>query len=212
MQTSLTTIQLMEMEQRKRANLINSIGGFKSLCLIGTQDTNGKTNLAVFNSIIHIGANPPLIGFIVRPDSVERHTLSNILETGYYTINHVNQAIYKQAHQTSARYAKEISEFAATGLIEEYKDGLSAPYVQQSFIQMGIQFKQRIDFEINGTLMIIGQITQAYFPADCWCEDGFLDIEKAQTITCSGLDSYHVTARINRLSYAKPDKDSTVIE
>ena len=36
------------------------------------------------------------------------------------------------------------------------------------------------------------------------CEDGFVDIEKAATITISRLDSYHETKRISRPSYAKP--------
>jgi len=63
-------------EQRYRARFINSLGGYKSLSLIGTRSRAGNTNLAVFNSFFHIGANPPLFGFIVRPDSVERHTLS----------------------------------------------------------------------------------------------------------------------------------------
>jgi len=101
MKTQITHTQLMEMEQRQRAHLVNSVGGFKSVCLIGTVDEVGQTNLAIFNSIVHIGANPPLISFIMRPDSVERHTLSNILTTGFYTINHLNESIYKQAHQTS---------------------------------------------------------------------------------------------------------------
>ena len=129
MKTLITNTELMQMEQRERAHLINSVGGFKSVCLIGTVDGAGKNNLAIFNSIVHIGANPPLISFIMRPDSVERHTLSNILSVGYYTINHLNEAIYKQAHQTSARYPKEISEFDATGLTPEFKNEFKAPYV-----------------------------------------------------------------------------------
>ena len=116
MKIQITASDLIQMEQRKRAHLINSVGGFKSVCLIGTVDLIGQTNLAIFSSIVHIGANPPLISFIMRPDSVERHTLANILETGSYTINHLNTSIYKQAHQTSARYPKELSEFDATGL------------------------------------------------------------------------------------------------
>lgn len=36
--------------------------------------------------------------------------------------------------------------------------------------------------------------------------DGFIDLEKAQTITCSGLDSYHTTLPLARLSYAKVDE------
>lgn len=203
MKMRIGATDLLEMEQRKRAHLINSVGGFKSVCLIGTTDLKGQTNLAIFSSIVHIGANPPLISFIMRPDSVERHTLSNILDTGSYTINHLNENIYKQAHQSSARYPKEVSEFQATGLQTEYKNGCHAPFVKESNIQLEIEFKQRIDLTINNTIMIIGEIRNIYFPEDCLKEDGYLDIEKAGTITCSGLDSYHITKNIERLPYAK---------
>jgi flavin reductase (DIM6/NTAB) family NADH-FMN oxidoreductase RutF len=204
MQTQITYPELMAMEQRKRAHLINSVGGFKSVCLIGTVDNSGNTNLAIFSSIVHIGANPPLICFIMRPDSVERHTLSNIEATAVYTINHINENIYRQAHQTSARYPKDISEFDAAGLTKEYKNNFKAPFVKESMIQLAVEFKERIDLTINNTIMIIGAITQLYFPGDCLSEDGYLDIEKAGTISCSGLDSYHSTNRLQRLAYAKP--------
>jgi flavin reductase (DIM6/NTAB) family NADH-FMN oxidoreductase RutF len=204
MKKQLTYTQIMQMEQRERAHLINSVGGFKSVCLIGTVNETGQTNLAIFNSIVHIGANPPLISFIMRPDSVERHTLANILSTGYYTMNHLNESIYKQAHQTSARYPKEISEYDATGLTVEYKNEFKAPYVGESTIQLGVEFKERINLTINNTIMIIGEIKEIYFPAACLQADGYLDIEKAGTIACTGLDSYHFTNRLERLPYAKP--------
>jgi len=203
MKTHITETDLMQMEQRKRAHLINSVGGFKSVCLIGTVDLKGQTNLAIFSSIVHIGSNPPLISFIMRPDSVERHTLSNILDTGSYTINHLNASIYKQAHQTSARYPKEASEFDATGLSTEYKFNCKVPFVEESNIQLEMEFKQRIDLAINNTIMIIGEIKNIFIPDDCMQEDGFLDIEKAGTITCSGLDSYHLSKSLARLPYAK---------
>ncbi|MDP1801761.1 MAG: flavin reductase [Bacteroidota bacterium] len=212
METHISFDDLMAMEKRQRTNLVNSTGGFKSVCLIGTKDKQNKSNLAVFNSVIHIGATPPLIAFIVRPDSVDRHTLSNILETGYYSINHLNEKIYKNGHQTSARYPKEISEFAAVGLTETYKDSFFAPYVKESNVQLGIQFKERLDLTINGTILIIGQIDHLYFPKNCLYDDAFLDLEKANTITCSGLDSYHKTQRLERLSYAKPDKELETIK
>ncbi len=51
--------------------------------------------------------------------------------------------------------------------------------------------------------MVIGEIKNIYFPENCLQEDGYLDIEKAGTITCSGLDSYHLSNRMSRLAYAK---------
>jgi flavin reductase (DIM6/NTAB) family NADH-FMN oxidoreductase RutF len=200
-----TSEALILLEKNERAHLINSLGGFKSLALVGTTDKNGNTNLAVFSSVFHVGANPPLIGLIFRPSPPERNTFSNIIETGYYTINHVNESIYKQAHQTSARYDNDVSEFEITGLNKEYKDQFLAPYVAQSKIQLGIEFKEKIDITSNNTTLVIGEIKHIYVPKDCIAPDGFVDIEKANTVTCSGLDSYHKTIKLDRLSYAKPN-------
>jgi flavin reductase (DIM6/NTAB) family NADH-FMN oxidoreductase RutF len=204
MNTTLDLVQLMEMEQRKRAQFINSISGFRSVALIGTTDTNGQTNLAIFSSIVHIGSNPPLLSFIMRPDSVERHTLTNILETGFYTINHINAGIYEKAHQTSARYPKNVSEFEATGLTPLFKNDFVAPFVAESHIQIGMEFKERLDISINQTSMIIGEIKFVHYPTNCLLDDGFIDIEKAGSITSAGLDSYHTTQVLKRLEYAKP--------
>jgi len=198
--------QLNEMETRYRASLINSLGGFKSVVLIGTKSAQKKTNLAIFNSLFHIGANPPLCGFIVRPDASPRHTLQNILDTNFYTINHIHEGIYKNAHQASARYDADVSEFEAVKLTEEYFEGYDAPFVHESHLKFICEFKQKIDLEINGTIMIIGQIQEIILPDHCLGKDGFVDIELAETITCSGLDSYHSTKKIGRLSYAKTHK------
>jgi flavin reductase (DIM6/NTAB) family NADH-FMN oxidoreductase RutF len=209
--TCLHFDEIMQMEQRKRANLINSIGGYKSVSLIGTVNNENQTNLAIFNSIVHIGANPPLIGFFVRPDSVERHTLANILAKEYYTINHINESIYVQAHQTAARYEKEISEFEATQLTAEYKDNFKAPFVKESFIQLGVQLKEKIIVQSNQTILLIGEIKLINYPTNCMENDGFINLDMAQTITCSGLDSYYKTTKIARLSYAKPNTTPTII-
>ena len=212
MEIFLDEVAISELEKRERAALINSITGFKSLNLIGTLNQKGNTNLAVFNSVIHLGANPALMGFIIRPDSVERHTLNNIEQTGFFTINHVNAENYQQAHQTSARYPSEISEFDACQLTPVYKNNFLAPYVKDSSISIGLSFQERIDIKVNGTILVIGKIEQLYFPSDAWCEDGYVDIEKAGTIACTGLDSYHQTKRLSRLSYAKADKNPTELD
>ncbi|QBZ98748.1 flavin reductase family protein [Flavobacterium sangjuense] len=211
MQKHISSAAIMAMEKQERVHFINSLGGFKSVALVGTVDNEGKTNLAVFSSLIHIGANPPLMALIFRPSPPERNTLNNLLETGFYTLNHINETIYQQAHQTSARYEKGVSEFDETGLTPEYKNNFKVPFVKESLVQIGMAFREKIDITVNNTIMIIGEIVQVYFPENCLGNDGFIDLEKADTITCSGLDSYHTTKRLDRLSYAKPDKALTSI-
>ena len=200
----LDNYQIGNLEDRKRIALINSLSGFKSLNLIGTINNQGQTNLAIFNSVVHIGANPPLMGFISRPDSVEKHTIENIRQTSYYTINHVNINIFEQAHQTSARYKRDESEFVATGLTPEYKNSFPAPFVSESNIQIGLELQEIISVKTNNTLLVVGEIKHLFFPNDIWEDSGVLDIEKAGSVTGSSLDGYHSTQLITRLKYSKP--------
>ncbi|KAB1154959.1 flavin reductase family protein [Flavobacterium luteum] len=212
MKRYITSDALIAMDKQERVHLINSLGGFKSVSLVGTSDKNGNTNLGIFSSFFHIGAQPPLLGMIFRPSPPERDTLRNILDTGFYTVNHINEAIYKQAHQTSARYDATISEFDETGLNKEFKNNFFAPFVSESNIQLGVAFKEKIDIAINNTILLIGEIIQIYIPENSLSNDGFVDLELANTITCSGLDSYHKTSKLDRLSYAKPNKELTSIQ
>jgi len=205
----ITHVQILNMEKQERVHFANSLGGFKSVGLIGTQNKKNQNNLAIVDSILHIGSNPPLFGMVFRPGVVERHTLENILKTGFYTINHITEKIHKQAHQTSARYERDCSEFDETGLTPEFKNNFFAPFVKESNIQLSMEFKEKITLSINNTVLVIGEVKDVYFPENCLQKDGFLDIEKAESITCSGLDSYHKTIQISRLSYAKPDKTIT---
>ena len=206
---SFNSSAIAEMEKQYRVHLINSLGGFKSVVLVGTADAQRNTNVAIFSSVFHIGANPPLMGLVFRPTPPERDTYNNILKTGFYTLNHLNESILTQAHQTSARYDKDISEFDVTGLTAEFKSDFYAPFVAESHIQIGLAFREKIDITINNTTLLIGEIVQLFVPENAIQPDGFLDIEQANTLTCSGLDSYHKTVQLDRLSYAKPGLEIT---
>jgi flavin reductase (DIM6/NTAB) family NADH-FMN oxidoreductase RutF len=208
---SISEREILEMESRKRAAFMNSLTGFKSASLIGTVDAAGQTNLAIFSSVTHLGSNPALIGFINRPDSVDRHTLENILATRHYTINHIHQDIYQQAHQTSARYPKAVSEFAAVGLTAEWIGEHPAPFVQESRIKYGMEYVESHRLEVNGTILVIGKVVCVTLPEACIGTDGAIEVERAGTITISALDRYHTTDRIARLSYAKPEQPPKVL-
>jgi flavin reductase (DIM6/NTAB) family NADH-FMN oxidoreductase RutF len=203
----ITNENILAFEKSFRTNFVNSLSGFKSANLIGTISSEGRTNLAIFSSVIHVGANPPLMGFLMRPVKVERNTYSNLKEIGDFTINHINKEIYKQAHQTSARYEKDISEFDEVSLTPEYTDTIKAPYVKESKIKIGLRFLEEQEIKSNGTIFIVGEVQEIILQDEVVLADGFLDIEKAGTIAISGLDSYHETKRIARLSYAKPGSE-----
>ena len=207
-----TNIDIDGMDTRFRANFFNSITGFKSVNLVGTQDAAGSSNLSIFSSVFHMGSKPPLFGILFRPaGEVLRHTLENILATGFYTLNHITPDMVSRAHQSSAKYPKGVSEFEVCDLDIEKMAGFIAPFVKESKVKMGMKFLEALDIKHNNTVLVIGRVEVAVFPNEVLREDGFIDLEQANTITCSGLDSYHTTNRIARFSYARPDVDLTPI-
>lgn len=205
------TADILEMEKRYRSTFINSLSGFKSLQLIGTVNKNGESNLAIFNSVFHVGSNPPCMGFVVRPDGNQHETMSNILETKNYTLNNVLTSNYVAAHQTSARYLAGQSEFEACGFTEEFIPDFKAPFVKEANVKIGLEFKEFLPFLLNKTKIVIGEVKYILVEEHLIAEDGFVDLEKAGSVTSAGLDAYYSTNLLGRLAYAKTEKQPTFL-
>jgi len=202
-----TAADIAAQEKRFRTTFINSLSGFKSVQLLGSISPDGKPNLAIFNSIFHVGAHPPLLGHIIRPKGPEHDTIENILKTGYYTLNNIQENYYKQAHQTSARYLSGESEFEACGFEAEMIGNFPVPFVKEASIKIGLKLREALPLTVNDTKVIIGEIELIQLDESLIGEDGYVDLETAGSITCAGLDSYHRTQKIGRLAYAKPGQE-----
>ena len=206
-----THTDLIEMPSRYRARFINSLSGFKSANLIGSQDKEGHTNLAIFSSVVHLGASPALVGFVMRPDNNARHTLDNIIATKHYTINQVASSFYQEAHQSSANYPKDESEFLHANLSTSYIEGINAPFVKESQLKYAVTLKEIMPIPLNGTQFIIGEVTDIICQESAIKPDGYIDIEALATVCISGLDSYHQSRRLTRLSFASATSKTSSI-
>ncbi len=208
-----TSAEWQSWERFYRANFINSLTGFKSASLIGTINAQGVPNLGMFSSMVHIGSDPALIGYINRPVAAAPHTLANIKANGFYTVNHIHPNFLAQAHQTSAKYPDEVNEFSEVGLAEEYIAGVQVPFVQESHIKYLLSLKEIIPIELNDTFLVIGQLEQVLIdPSLQPTTDGFLHLDQAGSICSNGLDAYYKTELIDRYAYAKPDKPVSKLE
>jgi flavin reductase (DIM6/NTAB) family NADH-FMN oxidoreductase RutF len=208
MNRHFTSKHINALESDKRRNLINSLGGFKSANLIGTTDGKGNHNLAIFNSVVHIGANPPLMGFILRPLTVARHTYENIKSNPWFTINHIHDGMIEQAHQTGAKYDRDISEFEATGLTPVFGEMCKAPFVKESRIRVGLEYVDEEKIRANDTILIIGKVHEIMLPGEVLSDDYFVNASKANTVAVSGLDAYFSATPVTRLSYPRPGEES----
>lgn len=201
-----TRSDIDQMDKIYRLNLINSVTGYKSANLLGTKSVTNQLNVAIFSSITHLGSNPPLVGFVLRPTTVPRDTYKNIKETGVFTVNHIHESIIEDAHHTSAKYPTEISEFDQTDLEPEFKGDFDAPYVKNARISLGCKFQNEYEIKENDTLLIVSEIVEIHIDEEVLEEDGWVRLDNAKTVAINGLDGYALPQLLERFSYARPKK------
>ena len=202
----LSKENIVQMDKISKLNLINSCTGYKSANLIATKSIDGDTNVAVFSSITHLGSSPALIGFIMRPTTVPRDTYKNIMETGYFTVNHITVDMIADAHHTSANYDTGVSEFDKTNLIEVYKENFPIPFVKGSPVQLYCKFVNEYFIKENDTIHVIASIEHLFFEEELQHKDSWLQLDKANVITLNGLDGYCLPKLVDRFKYARKDQ------
>ncbi|MDQ8186015.1 flavin reductase family protein [Pelagicoccus sp. SDUM812002] len=201
----LSKTDLEASDRIRRLNIVNSISGVKPANLIGTVSEKGVKNLAVFSSVVHIGSNPPLIGFVLRPGGeVRRHTYENIVATGDYTINSLPYAFARQGHYTSAKFDAEVSEFEAVGLTPESLEGTQAPFVKESPLKYSLRFCDEISIPRNGTSLIVGEVQDVYVDENAVSDSGYIDLAGLRCAGISGLNSYYKLEKVADFPYARP--------
>ncbi|MGB3592289.1 MAG: flavin reductase [Nonlabens sp.] len=201
-----TIRDLASMDRFYRGNLINSITGFKSANLLATRSSSEVDNVAIFSSVTHLGSNPALFSFVQRPlGHGAGHTYENLKQTGHITLNHLTMNLVERGHQSSAKYAQETSEFDQLKIGKKVRDGFKAPFVDEAVIQVGARYENEYYLKENKCILVICRITDVFMKDGLQLEDGFVNLEKAGTVSINGLDAYATPAIQQRLSYAQVD-------
>lgn len=201
---TLTEEDILQMDRHQRRNFVNTLSGIKNAQLIGTQSDKGINNLGLFNSVVHISANPASLGFILRPLTVVRQTYNNLKARGHFTLNQIHRGILEPAHQSSAKYDEHSSEFESTGLTPFFTERCKAPYVEEAHIKIGLEFAEEHYIQINHSWLVVGRIIEVLLPENAISDSGHIDTASWEGVGVSGLDTYYELKKIGILPYARP--------
>jgi flavin reductase (DIM6/NTAB) family NADH-FMN oxidoreductase RutF len=204
------TQSLNTLPSRERATLVNSISGIRSANLIGTRGSSG-TNLSVFNSVMHLGSDPALLGVVFRPLTVERHTYANIKDLKDFSVNAITSTMAARAHQTSAKYPEGTSEFEAVGFEPLFRKETHIPFVKESPIHILCSYSQEHLLE-NQCVLLTASIKAIWIDEKALGHGHFINHEHLKTAGIGGLDAYYSTTLEGRYAYAKPDQSPTKID
>lgn len=177
---------LTKMEKERKIALIQSIVGPRAVHLIGTKSSQGLSNLAVFNSIMHLGSDPALIGLFFRPGI--RHTLQNLMDTGYCSLNAAPPDKVIAIHET--RKPWEHSEFETCGFTEVYHPHHFVPFVKESSLHALLKLENILSVEANNTSIAVLRVEAVFVEAENMDTDGAVAFMKQNWLLSRGLDTY----------------------
>lgn len=195
--------QILAMHHKRRIKLVNGISGIQSANLIGTYSRSGRSNVQLYNSVMHLGNSHTFIG-LVLPSSEDTYT--NIKETGYYTVNHIHESFVENAHYTSADFASGVSKFDRCNLTEEYLFDFTAPFVGESKVKYGLKLKEEIKVNSCDTVILVGEIAELLIPDNCIDDKGYIRLDLLSDVGMEGSNSYYNLRRIKSLPAPRVDE------
>lgn len=199
----LSLEDLRNLDKHYRIRFFNMLSGARTPFLLGSTNKSSVNNLAIFNSIVHIGANPPLLGFLMRPLSVERHSYQNIIDSGYYTLNSIPLDMIGAAHKTAGKFPAEVSEFDACGIEPELIDNFPAPFVKYAPVKLAMKFEEELLVKSNNTRLIVGAVQDIYIDASYVETDGHLKLDTMNNALIAGLETYYSIVQEKRIKYSE---------
>jgi flavin reductase (DIM6/NTAB) family NADH-FMN oxidoreductase RutF len=111
-------LEFASLPLQERYKLLASLVIPRPIAWISTVDAAGVNNCAPYSFFNAFAEDPPLcmVSFGPRQDGMTKHTLTNILDTGEFVVNLVDEATANAMHLSAEEIPQDESEFAKTGL------------------------------------------------------------------------------------------------
>jgi len=111
-------LEFASLPLQERYKLLASLVIPRPIAWISTVNAEGVNNCAPYSFFNAFAEDPPLcmVSFGPRQDGQTKHSLINILDTGEFVVNLVDEATANAMHISSYEIPAEESEFEKTGL------------------------------------------------------------------------------------------------
>ena len=135
---------------------------------VGTVDENGVRNLAPYSFFNVVAGTPPTVLFSPgRRNGEPKDTLHNVVATGEFTINLVDEALAEAMNLTLGEYGPEVDEFELAGLTTVPGEVVRAPLVMASPANLECRVTRTVDLgDPPSNTVVFGNIERIHVRAD----------------------------------------------
>jgi flavin reductase (DIM6/NTAB) family NADH-FMN oxidoreductase RutF len=154
----------------ERYKLLTGLVFPRPIALVSTFSANGVANCAPYSYFNAMCEDPMLVvlSFAERSDGKPKHSLANLLRTGEFVVNLVDEQIANGMHISSAEVPEEVSEFEQAGFTPAACAVVRHPRILEAPISFECRVFQRIEV---GALrdLVLGEVIHVH------ARDGLVD-------------------------------------
>jgi flavin reductase (DIM6/NTAB) family NADH-FMN oxidoreductase RutF len=142
----------------------------RPIALVSTRSENGVANCAPYSFFNAICEDPMLVilSFARRSDGKMKHTLANLLRTGGFVVNLVDEAVANGMHVSSKEVEEDVSEFSEAGFTEAPCRIVGHPRIAEAPVSFECRLFKQVEVGHERDL-IIGEVVHIH------ARDGLID-------------------------------------
>ncbi|MBN9416118.1 MAG: flavin reductase family protein [Candidatus Eremiobacteraeota bacterium] len=128
----------------------------RPIAWVTSQNTQGQLNVAPFSFFNAMAGDPPtlVLGIGSREEGGPKDTLRNILETGQFVVNLVNEELAKQMNITATPFSYGVSEAEKAALATTPSSQVRPPRLAASPVSFECELSQTVAVSETSTIVI----------------------------------------------------------
>lgn len=151
-----TTFDPSSLSGTDRYKLLTGLVIPRPIGWVGSVGSDGVRNLAPYSYFNVVAATPPTAIFSSgRPQGAPKDTLANVIATGEFTLNIVDETLTNSMHATSERFPADVDEFEAVGLTAVTGGVVSAPMVAEAAASLECKVCRVVDLGDPATASVV---------------------------------------------------------
>ena len=193
-----------ELERAQRYKLLVALVVPRPIALISSMSQAGVVNAAPFSFFNVMADEPPVVIVSIedRPGGPwagrMKDSARNIIDTGEFVVNLVDEAIAERMHGCSTDHPPETSEIDAVGFTTAASRSVRPPRIAEAPAALECTLHSRID--IDTRYLLIGQVRWLHV------RDGLVDPETLRV----RIDDYHPVGRLFADRYCRTGDQFTL--
>lgn len=160
---------------------------------ISTVSSGGVANAAPFSFFNAISHNPPMVCMSISPiykTGSRKDTLNNILETGEFVANIVDETIARAQDYCSNYFPPEVDEIQASGLTARSSHRVKAPLIEESPVNLECRLLQAMPLPESPYTLVIGRVLLMHVREDILQANGRIDARRLAAVGRMTGNSY----------------------